>query len=48
MTIERKYKCPYCKRTYAMLWAYENHIKVCPYKFEEKKGGEKNERKKKK
>jgi len=37
MVLERKHKCPYCERRYSMLWAYENHIKVCPFKFRKTK-----------
>ena len=27
--MERKYKCPKCKKTFAMEWAQQNHIKSC-------------------
>ncbi len=39
--MERKHRCPHCERKYAMLWAYENHIKVCPFKFKKDDGKKK-------
>lgn len=30
--MERRYKCKYCNRTYAMFLALENHEKQCTYK----------------
>jgi len=27
--MSRPHKCPDCKKSYAMLWAYENHVKHC-------------------
>lgn len=29
-----RHKCLYCRKEYMMKWAYDNHIKVCPYKDE--------------
>jgi len=31
--LRNRYKCPHCKRGYMVDWAYNNHIKVCVYKF---------------
>ena len=31
-----RHKCPYCQRGYMMVWAYENHVKVCPWKDKDK------------
>jgi len=33
MPITRKFKCGDCGFTYAMEWAYLNHIKRCVFKF---------------
>lgn len=32
-TLKRDKKCPDCPRTFAMDWAFKNHIKVCAFKF---------------
>ncbi len=32
--LRNKHKCSYCKKSFMMDWAYQNHVKNCVWKEE--------------